>query len=222
MAETKSGSASGGTVKPALGNDADAGSAGADIGGAGKSGVIDPASVAGGSGKVGDSRSDTGKRPRGRPAGYSPKQGKPASAPQAKTPLAVTQSKPLDVNGVEAMLFSAHAILAGIAKTPEIALSKEESAQLAASVANVSRHYNVTMAEKTMDWMNLLMCAGAVYGSKFMAVKMRVARQRADNPKPEPVKPSGKPAAQAAPAGRDAPPVIDFSAFGAGVIDEHA
>lgn len=70
-------------------------------------------------------------------------------------------------------------MLAGIIKTPELAFTEDESKRMATGMCNVARHYNVQMAEKTMDWVNLLMCCGMIYGGKFAAVNMRQKTQRA-------------------------------------------
>lgn len=69
-------------------------------------------------------------------------------------------------------------MLAGATKNPELAFTVDESERMAAAIANVSRHYNVQVAEKTMDWVNLSMCLGSVYGGKFMAIKLRKKAER--------------------------------------------
>jgi len=46
------------------------------------------------------------------------------------------------------------------------------------AIINVGRHYNLAVAEKTMDWMNLIMCLGVVYGSRFVMITQRVNNQK--------------------------------------------
>jgi len=41
---------------------------------------------------------------------------------------------------------------------------------LAEGAANVARHYNVIITEKTQDWLNLFMALSAVYGTRFVAL----------------------------------------------------
>lgn len=81
-------------------------------------------------------------------------------------------------------------MLAGLCKAPEIALDEADSKRIAIAVVNVGRHYNLAVAEKTMDWANLIMCLGMVYGGKFMAITLRVkaekdAARAARTPEPE-------------------------------------
>lgn len=63
-----------------------------------------------------------------------------------------------------------HGLLAGIARTPELAIDKSEADTLAKSIANVSRHYDVSMQAKTLDWINLMMACGMVYGPRIMVI----------------------------------------------------
>lgn len=77
------------------------------------------------------------------------------------------------------------AILAGISKCPELDLDAEEAKQVAAAYANVARHYNFYVNEKAADWYNLLTVAGAVFGSKIIAIRMR-KKQEAKLTAPKP------------------------------------
>lgn len=69
-------------------------------------------------------------------------------------------------------------LLAAATKTPEIELSKEESAKLADATANVARHYNIRTQQKTMDWANLFIAMGVTYGPRAYMIR---ARQRQEN-----------------------------------------
>ena len=130
--------------------------------------IIEPGAVGGGAGGDSGRGNDTAEQParrRGRKPGSRNASG--------KTP-------PLDINGVEAILFSAHSILASIVKTPEIALEQVEARQMAEAIANVSRHYDIAATQKTLDWANLIMAAGMIYGTRLYAIRAkRVANKPA-------------------------------------------
>jgi len=87
-------------------------------------------------------------------------------------------------------------MLAGITKTAELALSPPEAKSLAEAVANVSRHYDVSVSAKALDWSNLVMALGMVYGTRLIAIRTnrRAARARSVQ-QPEPMQ-----ATNAAPA----------------------
>ena len=125
--------------------------------------VVNPADIGGpaSAGSGADNSGDAPKR-RGRKPGSRSATGKGAA---------------LDINGVEHILFSAHTILAAVSKSPEMALDQSEAHQLAEAIANVSRHYDVAATQKTMDWTNLLMCMGLIYGTRIMAIRNNRARQ---------------------------------------------
>lgn len=78
-------------------------------------------------------------------------------------------------------------MLAMITKTQEFMLSAEESLTLAQSLANVSRHYDVEIAAKTLDWTNLIMVAGTMYGSRLAAMRYRKQAERMQRPPETPI-----------------------------------
>lgn len=130
--------------------------------------IIDPASIGGpDAGSGGDS--DPVKRGRGRPRG---------SGNGGTRRSSTTKGPQIDINGLEKILLSGHAMLAGIAKTPELELDAMEAKDLATAAAAVARHYDMTMTAKAMDWTNLIMTLGAVYGTRLMAVRMRRTMER--------------------------------------------
>lgn len=161
--------------------------------------LVDPKAVEDGieSGSPGSDGDGSGEK---RKAGW-PK-GKKRGASKAGGNPIPGQQTPLDLDGISKLLYSCHAILAGISKTPEIEFSEDESKKLGAAIVNVGRHYNLAVAEKTMDWTNLLMCAGMIYGSKLIAIKMRKASDRAARPEPEAEQP------------RNNAPGIDLTSYG--------
>lgn len=69
-------------------------------------------------------------------------------------------------------------MLAHAIKTPELALTKEESEQMATAAANVARHYDVRASEKAIDWANLCLALGVCYGTRFVAISSRKKEER--------------------------------------------
>lgn len=62
-------------------------------------------------------------------------------------------------------------MLAAICQTPELALSQPEAEQLANGITNVARHYNAgNISTKMVDWGNLVMVCGMVYGPRIVAL----------------------------------------------------
>lgn len=74
-------------------------------------------------------------------------------------------------------------MLAGITRTSEFALDKAEAKQLAEGISNVSRHYDIAATQKSMDWTNLLMLLGMIYGTRIYAVRARRAAAKKDTPR---------------------------------------
>lgn len=58
-------------------------------------------------------------------------------------------------------------------------LDDKEAHELAVASVNVSRHYDVQVAQKTVDWVNLASVVGMVYGSRIMI--MRLQAQQAES-----------------------------------------
>ena len=86
-----------------------------------------------------------------------------------------TKNKPkvssgVSVGALEGLLFSTHQLLAAIAKTPELALDETEAKQLAEAATNVARHYNIEAGAKAIDWSNLMIAMGMIYGTRIAAV----------------------------------------------------
>ncbi len=105
------------------------------------------------------------RRKRGRKAGSSGSAGSSAK-------------NPVSVSGVEALLFSTHAILSTALHTPELALEKAESQALAESVANVARHYPTSISAKTIDWAALATCLAFTYGPRAVMIRQRLDAER--------------------------------------------
>lgn len=130
--------------------------------------IVDPAEFGGDT--TGGSERDAGNsagEPRKR-RGRKPGTGSTRSQKQA----------PLDINGIEKILYSGHSILAAITKTPEFQLANQEAEEIAKAIGNVSRHYDVSASAKTVDIANLIMVLGMVYGSRLLAIRARKTNER--------------------------------------------
>lgn len=77
------------------------------------------------------------------------------------------------MNGIESVLLSIHGMMAAALKTPELALEKDEAQAMATAIAEVSRHYPMTIDPKTMAWINLASCASMVYGPRLYMISTR-------------------------------------------------
>lgn len=163
--------------------------------------VIDPDELSGsGNGSSGDAGpGEPERRRRGRKPGSRNSSPKKAAA--------------LDINGLELMLFSTHAMLAALTSTEELGIDKDEAKTLAEAAAAVGRHYDMNVPAKTVDWYNLIMVAGTVYGPRISFLISKGRNRRAPAPKvetiidvPKPLK--ARPAAPA-PAPKPAAPKSD-------------
>lgn len=117
---------------------------------------IDPASVGQNSGSDGGGSGDIASEPRKR-RGRKPGSRNTKSAPS------------LDISGLEKILLSAHTMLAAVT-SPVMVIDGEEAKLMATGISNVARHYDVSATEKTLDWANLFMALGAVYGPRIMTM----------------------------------------------------
>lgn len=78
-------------------------------------------------------------------------------------------------------MFSTHALLASLSKTPELMLAEQEAAALASAIATVSEHYDVSgvIPPETLAWVNLAQTVGFIYGPRIFAVRTRKGMERA-------------------------------------------
>lgn len=187
------------------GNVSGGGDGDGDIGGAI---IIDPTEYADAGGTPGGSSADSGSvagspvaKRRGR---------KPGSSNRAK-------GAALDISGLGNIILNFHVLLAAVTRAEELLMDKEEADKLADATAKVARHYNVEIAAKTTDWINLAIVAGGVYVPRVAAIRMRVASDRGRN---RPAR-QHSPAPQPGPAPEtarvvvsEAPPLGELDAFG--------
>jgi hypothetical protein len=89
---------------------------------------------------------------------------------------------------------SVHALLAGIAKTPELALDPGEGKLLAQGMIDVAKFYPVVVDPKTLAWINLSMIAGTVYGTRIFAIAAKQSAKKNEGLPPDNVRNfTGKP-----------------------------
>ena len=132
-------------------------------------------------GPAGGGGSDTGaganqpvKRGRGRPKGSGNRAS--GSSSQSKAQFSA------DLAGIESLLLSLHTMAATVLKQPLLMLDESEAAALAKAGAGVARHYPMKASAQAVDWVNLIMCLGTVYGTRVVAMKMQQSEPPKQNP----------------------------------------
>lgn len=124
----------------------------------------------------GNAEPQSGKRGRGRPKGSKNGSGKARE----------TNDLGIDLDGLEKLLLSIHLGLATLTKVPEFMIDQSEARLMGAAVARVSRHYPglQKINASAMDHMNLFTVMVGVYGTRFMAYKMRTANEKGNPGRP--------------------------------------
>lgn len=82
-----------------------------------------------------------------------------------------------DISGLTNALVNIHALLAGMTQIPEIAIDREQAEVLASAASEVMQHYDFGMNPEQQAWVNLMMVAGSIYGSKVFAYKIRKSQE---------------------------------------------
>jgi hypothetical protein len=167
--------------------------------------VIDPAELGGRDGSGDGSGGNAGpgepaKRRRGRPRGSTNRRSQ--KAPD------------INVNGLESILLSAHAMLAGIVQSPTLALDPTEAKQLSEAIAQVGRHYDMSVPAKTLDWTNLLMVCGAVYGPRVAIMVQEARAKRSVGQRPARPSPADTQHVNGADKSEGGPIVVDIPGVG--------
>jgi hypothetical protein len=167
-----------------------ASNSGDDLGGAAivaastdASGIVSPGDLTGNGGDNGDEfeRDEFGavKRnadgsPRKR-RGRKPGGGTGTGSGKSSAPRKASE---VNLNGLEAILLNLHGMAAVAFKAQEFALEKKEAEQLATALAAVADHYPMTIAPKTLAWINLVMASSAIYGPRIYLYRQRVNKER--------------------------------------------
>lgn len=97
-----------------------------------------------------------GTKRRGRPVG---------SKNGVRTP---TQTVSPNLENLETLLFSVHLMGASILSQPKFALNNEETRRLGSAIRDVAKHYAFGLDAKKMAVMNLMACAGGIYGPRVI------------------------------------------------------
>lgn len=140
-----------------------------DTGGSDPGSVIEPGKLTSGS------SDNTGQRSRKRRS----------DAGQSRGPRA-QKADATDLGSIAEIISEVHSMLALMLQTPELALdeSKGEHEKLARALNRVAAHYNIPILDpKTRDWIMLAKTAGVIYGSRVMAVYLRMQAEKIDKPK---------------------------------------
>lgn len=92
---------------------------------------------------------------------------------------------------------------------PDLVLDNQESAALAKAIADVSEHYGLAtvLDDKTVAWVNLIQTSIAIYGTRFMTMRLKAkiaAEKRADAAAREPQPKAATAPGHSAPAPRPA------------------
>jgi hypothetical protein len=77
------------------------------------------------------------------------------------------------------MLMTAHGMLSGITRVPELQLAQAESDELAKALSTVNKYYGVEASDKTIALLNLALVGGMIYGTRFVAIRERRSQARA-------------------------------------------
>lgn len=89
-------------------------------------------------------------------------------------------SSRLDITGVQAVLYSTHAALSAATGNPIWQLANDESKALAGAIINLEKQYPTRIDPRAMAWVNLIGVAGAIYGSRLIAMRLdAVTRKQA-------------------------------------------
>jgi hypothetical protein len=101
--------------------------------------------------------------------GYQPKAASGSSSTSKKAPLTV--------DGLAFSLSGIHSLLAVTLSAPELAWKDDEAKIVAENMVAVSRHYDIQASQKAIDWGNLVIALGTVYGRKVVPLAMRKSRE---------------------------------------------
>lgn len=67
---------------------------------------------------------------------------------------------------------------ATVLSEPMLIIEQDEAAALAKAIGQVSRHYDLHASSKVVDWTNLVMCLGSIYGTRFIAMRAAASREK--------------------------------------------
>lgn len=77
-----------------------------------------------------------------------------------------------------------HHMAAAALSAPELVIQESDAKSLAIAIAEVSKHYPMTIDPKTMAWVNLVSAAGMIYGPRFYFINQRKKEEGKKNKAP--------------------------------------
>lgn len=128
-------------------------------------------------------------RGRGRPKGSRNKPG--------PGPAEAKQESSLNVNGIEKILYSLHAMGASLFSIPELEITEDEARRISKAIAGVSDQYKVMIDPRRAAQIDLVRELGTIYGSRAIAFYLR---KKAEQAKPINAAPQRAPAPPPAPS----------------------
>jgi hypothetical protein len=172
----------GGTVKPDGKAVIDAGGATADVRQAGHEDgsdrsvgipLIDPSTIP-----------ERGpEEPKKRKSYYDPESARKYRE-QYRTKAAAAASAEKKASDLTAIILSMHMLAANITGIAEVELDEKEAKTLAEAVNRIEALYEVpVLSEKQLAWLNLCMVLGTVYGTRYVAYKVRRRKEKEKQPK---------------------------------------
>ena len=90
----------------------------------------------------------------------------------------------MNINGIEKILFSAHAVIASTLQVPELELDEAEAQRLAAAIQNVNNAYRVEFDPKKAALIDLGTACGVIYGPRFVSIFLRKKQEMKLNKAP--------------------------------------
>lgn len=153
----------------------------------GTTGAIDPdaARASGSEGATSDDFAASFAEPAGTGAGASatntgePRVKRAYRKRQTSEQPGTRKEAPLNINGVEKILYSLHAF--GSLVVPEMAIDESESKKLAKAIEGVTEQYKVTLDPKVAAYIDLATVCGMIYGPRAVAIYVR----KSSEPKPQ-------------------------------------
>jgi hypothetical protein len=113
--------------------------------------------------------------------------GRPSRGPGRPRGSTGTKGKTLQ-GSLTGLLYSLHAMGSVILKTPELELTEGEAKKLGDAAQAVMAFYtDAELPEEVVLWANLIMTMGGIYGPRFVAYKIRNARNVTPKISPAPV-----------------------------------
>lgn len=88
-----------------------------------------------------------------------------------------SQKTSADLGLIAGSVVFIHSVIAGALAVPELELSDDEAQKLTKASLDVAAHYNAVPDEKTMAWLSLGAAVGAIYGTRYMAWRVRMQNE---------------------------------------------